>query len=141
TLAIGAPLAAAVNGFNWVTAIALAAVCPVGFWLSLHRGAYHVAFRGAIHSFVMDVLTLRVVRPSRIDPRTWLAARGESPASHRGRRGAPLTRRDDREYREYLSEEQRSQRGCIAGRMQADFHRGLLTATAAAALFLAWTVV
>ena len=28
-----------------------------------------------------------------------LAARGESPASHRGRRGAPLTRRDDREYR------------------------------------------
>ena len=26
---------------------------------------------------------------------THLAARGESPASHRGRRGAPLTRRDD----------------------------------------------
>src|SRR6266513_6158183 len=54
-----------------------------------------------------------------------LAARGESPASHRGRRGAPLTRRDDRAYREYVSEEQRSQRGCIAGRMQAGFHRGL----------------
>src|SRR5213592_3549188 len=61
-----------------------------------------------------------------------LAARGESPAQHRGRRGAPLTRRDDREYREYLREEQRSQpgaptartvrrgveRGCLAGRMQ-----------------------
>src|SRR5207244_6216868 len=46
-----------------------------------------------------------------------LAARGESPASHRGRRGAPLTRRDDdREYREYLREEQRGQRGCIAAR-------------------------
>src|SRR5437867_7229989 len=49
-----------------------------------------------------------------------------------------MARRDDREYREYLREEQRSQRapqrgsrvgverGCIAGRMQPDFHRGLL---------------
>src|SRR5437870_8319234 len=55
------------------------------------------------------------------------AARGETPASHRGRRGAPLTRRDDREYREYLREEQRSQRGCIAGRMQLEFHHGLVT--------------
>jgi hypothetical protein len=44
-----------------------------------------------------------------------------------GRRGAPLTRRDDREYREYLRKEQRSQRGCIAGRMQTEFHHGLLT--------------
>ena len=58
-----------------------------------------------------------------------LAARGESPASHRGRRSAPMTRRDDREYREYLREEQRSQRGCIAGRMQLDFHHGLLART------------
>src|SRR5206468_12775652 len=33
------------------------------------------------------------------------------PASHRGRRGAPMARRDDREYREYLREEQRSQPG------------------------------
>src|SRR5712691_10140314 len=68
-----------------------------------------------------------------------LTARGESLASHRDRRGAPVARRDDREYREYLSEEQRSQRrgpqrgsrvgvawGCIAGRMQPDFHHGLL---------------
>src|SRR5438034_11721288 len=62
-----------------------------------------------------------------------LTARGESPASHRGRRGAPMTRRDDREYREYLREEQRSQRGCIAGRMQLEFHRGLLSHTAVAA--------
>ena len=45
--------------------------------------------------------------------------------THRGRRGAPQTRRDDREYREYLREEQRNQRGCIAGRMQLEFHRGL----------------
>jgi len=37
-----------------------------------------------------------------------------------------MTRRDDREYREYLREEQRSQRGCIAGRMQPEFHHGLL---------------
>ena len=41
-------------------------------------------------------------------------------------RGARLARRDDREYREYLSEEQRSQAGCSAGRMQAEFHHGLL---------------
>ena len=30
------------------------------------------------------------------------------------------------QYREYLREEQRSQRGCIAGRMQLEFHHGLL---------------
>src|SRR5947207_8990867 len=82
-----------------------------------------------------------------------LAARGESLASHRDGRGAPPARRDDREpgppprvvcavgwqYREYLSEEQRSRRrgpqrgsrvgvawGCIARRVQPDFHHGLL---------------
>jgi hypothetical protein len=51
-----------------------------------------------------------------------------------------MTRRDDREYREYVREEQRSQRGCIAGRtgsparqprwgprMQLEFHHGLVT--------------
>src|SRR5712691_3335372 len=57
---------------------------------------------------------------------TYLAARGERRASHRDGRGAPPARRDDREYREYLSEEQRSRRGCIARRMQPDFHHGLL---------------
>ena len=55
-----------------------------------------------------------------------LTARGESPASQRGRRCARLARRDEREYREYLNEEQRSQPGCSAGRMQLDFHHGLL---------------
>ena len=30
------------------------------------------------------------------------------------------------QYREYLSEEQRSQPGCSAGRMQLEFHHGLL---------------
>src|SRR5947208_4807879 len=55
-----------------------------------------------------------------------LAARGECLASHRDGRGAPPARRDDREYREYVSEEQRSRWGCIARRMQPDFHHGLL---------------
>ena len=76
---------------------------------------------------------------SRADP---LAARGESLASHRDGRGAPRAWRDDREYREYLREEQRSPRGCIARRtgsptrqprwgprMQPDFHHGLLYIT------------
>ena len=57
-----------------------------------------------------------------------LAARGETPASHRDGRGASPARRDDREYREYLREEQRSRRGCIARRMQPAFHHGLLAA-------------
>jgi hypothetical protein len=58
-----------------------------------------------------------------------LSARGESLASHGDGRGAPPARRDDREYRESLSEEQRRRRGCIACRMQPDFHHGLLWAT------------
>src|SRR4029079_17165082 len=53
-------------------------------------------------------------------------ARGAAPSSHRERRGARLARRDDREYREYLREEQRSQTGCIAVRMQRELHHGLL---------------
>jgi hypothetical protein len=52
--------------------------------------------------------------------------RDESLASHRDGRGAPIARRDDGEYREYLTEEQRRERGCIARRMQPDFHHGLL---------------
>src|SRR6266496_1397648 len=68
-----------------------------------------------------------------------LAARGESPASHRGRRCARMARREERAYREYVSDEQRSQtrgpqrgsrvgveEGCSAGRMQLEFHHGLL---------------
>src|SRR5428012_18810 len=64
-------------------------------------------------------------KPRRYWGSSTLAARGESPALHRERRGARLARRDDREYREYLREEQRSQAGCIAVRMQSDFHHGL----------------
>src|SRR5712692_2244908 len=67
-----------------------------------------------------------------LDPKR-LAARGGSPPSHRGRRCARLARRDDREYREYLREEQRRQAGCSAGRMQADFHHGLLAVVFAVA--------
>src|SRR6267142_15699 len=37
-----------------------------------------------------------------------------------------MARRDDREYRKYLREEQRSEAGCSAGRMQPEFRRGLL---------------
>ena len=55
-----------------------------------------------------------------------LAARGESPPSHRDRRGARLTRREEGEYREYSTDEQRSQPGCRVGRMQGDFCHGLL---------------
>src|SRR5947207_9121861 len=53
-----------------------------------------------------------------------LAARGESPASHRGRRCARLARRDEREYREDLKEEQRRQRECSVGRMMLEGARG-----------------
>jgi hypothetical protein len=59
----------------------------------------------------------------------FLAARGDSPALHRGRRCARPARRDEREYREYLTEEQRSPTGCSAGRMQPHCHHGLLGRT------------
>ena len=58
--------------------------------------------------------------------RTTLAVRGESPAWHREWRCARLARRDAEEYRQYSTEEQRSQAGCGAARMQRDFHHGLL---------------
>src|SRR2546425_7213962 len=68
-----------------------------------------------------------VAQPLRLERASELTAHGESLASHRDGRGAPPARRDDRECREYLSEEQRSRRGCIARRMQPDFHHGLLS--------------
>ena len=70
---------------------------------------------------------------------TLLAARGESPASHRGGRCAREARREEREYRESLREEQRSPAGCSARRMQLDFHHGLLTAAAVILLAIAHT--
>ncbi len=55
-----------------------------------------------------------------------LAVRGGSAASHRDGRGARLARRDDREYGQYLREEQRRPPGCPARRMQRHFRHGLL---------------
>ena len=40
-----------------------------------------------------------------------LAARGERPALHRDRPCAWLTRRDERKYRQYVTEEQHRQAG------------------------------
>jgi len=69
--------------------------------------------------------------------RAALTARGASLASHRDGRGAQLARRDEEEYREYLTEEQRSQLGCIARRMQRDWHHGLLRLVLAALMLTA----
>jgi hypothetical protein len=37
--------------------------------------------------------------------------------THRGRRGARLARREEGEYREYVTDEQGREAGCIGGRM------------------------
>jgi hypothetical protein len=55
-----------------------------------------------------------------------LAVRGESRASHKDRRWAGRTRREEGKYRQYLTDEQRRSAGFSAGRMQRDFHHGLL---------------
>ena len=54
------------------------------------------------------------------------AVRGGSAAWHRDGRGARRSRREEGEYREYSTDEQRRAPGCIARRMQRDFHHGLL---------------
>jgi hypothetical protein len=60
-----------------------------------------------------------------------LAARGASAAWHRDGRGARRSRREEGEYREYSTDEQRRAPGWIARRMQRDLHRGLLEVPAA----------
>jgi len=50
-----------------------------------------------------------------------LVSRLGSSLSHRGRRGARPARREEGEYREYLTDEQRRGAGCIGGRMQTNF--------------------
>ena len=50
--------------------------------------------------------------PMRLDSPWW------NPASHRERRGARLTRREEGAYWAYATDEQRRQAGCIAARMQ-----------------------
>ena len=50
-----------------------------------------------------------------------LVARFINTVTHRGRRGARPARREEGEYREYLTDEQRRGTGCIGGRMQTNF--------------------
>ncbi len=50
-----------------------------------------------------------------------LVSRLGSSLSHRGRRGARPARREEGEYREYLTDEPRRGTGCIGGRMQTNF--------------------
>ena len=54
------------------------------------------------------------------------SARGETPAQHRDGRGARRSRREEGEYREYSTDEQRRAAGCIARRMPWAFRHGLL---------------
>src|SRR6266850_4564474 len=96
---------------------------------TLRAAIMGVSFANAGRGSVTDFINRCNRLQSLADPRgrsNSLVARGESLASHRDGRGAPPARRDDREYRKYLSEEQRSRRGCIARRMQPDFRHGLL---------------
>ena len=75
---------------------------------------------------------LRLVRQSARRPRSSGQARRSPPyfsphgglvlpfintVTDRGRRGARLARRAEGEYREYLTDEQRREAGCIGGRM------------------------
>ena len=48
----------------------------------------------------------------------WPSSPWWNPALHRERRGARLTRREEGAYWAYATDEQRSQAGCIAARMQ-----------------------
>src|SRR5438067_5362632 len=59
-----------------------------------------------------------------------LVSRVRNSVTDFSERGARLTRRDDREYREYLREEQRSQPRRPARKMSANFEPGTLTGNA-----------
>ena len=59
-------------------------------------------------------------------------ARAGITPSHRGRRGARLTRRESESYPGYVEDEQRRQTGWIGGRMQELFLRGPLARTSPA---------
>ena len=67
-----------------------------------------------------------------------LAVREATPALHRDGQGARITRRDDREYREYLREEQRSEAGCPGRRMQRGLPHGLLGRDRAFRIRIIW---
>src|SRR4030042_6751579 len=73
-----------------------------------------------------DVALRLVAARGPVDRRTEPIAHPPSVVSqkcleHRGRRCARLARREEGEYREYLTDEQRSEPGCSDGRMPRDF--------------------
>ena len=72
TIAISVPLAASVHGFNWVTALVIAGVCPVGLWLARHRGTCSIAFRHTVRSLIVRAVTLRAVRLPPFNVREWI---------------------------------------------------------------------
>ncbi|PYR25142.1 MAG: hypothetical protein DMF98_13215 [Acidobacteria bacterium] len=72
TIAISVPLAASVHGFNWVTALVIAGICPVGLWLARHRGTCSIAFRHTVRSLIFRALTLRAVRLPQFTVREWI---------------------------------------------------------------------
>jgi hypothetical protein len=69
TVAIAVPIAAALQGFNWVTALGISAACPVGLWLLRHRGAQAAAVREVVRSLVFQAVTLKMARAPRFNVR------------------------------------------------------------------------
>jgi hypothetical protein len=67
TMAIAVPMAAALQGFNWVTAIVISAICPVGLWLLGHRGAHAAAVRQIVRSIVFQAVTLKITGARRFN--------------------------------------------------------------------------
>jgi hypothetical protein len=72
TMAVCVPLAASVHGFNWVTALMIAAICPVGLWLARQQGARSIAARRMVRSLIFRAVTLRAVRLTRFNVREWI---------------------------------------------------------------------
>ncbi len=68
---------------------------------------------------------LRIAADGYLDSPWW------NPASHRERRGARLTRREEGAYWAYATDEQRRQAGCIAARMQRGLSPRAVEAAAA----------
>lgn len=69
TMAIGVPLAAAVHGFNWVTALLISAAWPTLLWLIRCHGAYRSTFRDTVRALVFRAVAARHARPLRFKPR------------------------------------------------------------------------
>lgn len=69
TMAIGVPLAAAVHGFNWVTALLISAAWPTLLWLIRYRGAYRCTFRDTVRALVFRAVAPHHARPLGFKPR------------------------------------------------------------------------